>query len=132
MKKKYVLMKKIFWDENCSDLNEKNADVINAITLQKTNEEKYQTIDFIYSAITQFYNEIKELEQMAERNSNQLLIQKEIQTEIDILSSPLNAELNQLTIEQNIEICESYGFEEGSQLYGECILALIKEKIIDE
>ena len=46
---------------------------------------------------------MKELEQTAEKNSIQLII------------------------EQNIEICKSYNFEEGSQLYGECILRLIEK-----
>ena len=50
------------------------------------------------------------------------MVQKEIQIKLGRLSSPLNVDLNQSIIEQNIEICKSYNFEEGSQLYGECIL----------
>ena len=57
------------------------------------------------------------------------MLQKEIQIKLDKLSSPLNVELNQLEVEQNIKICKSYGFEEGSQLFGECILNLIQKKI---
>tara|TARA_B100001964_G_C14013033_1_gene500258 strand:- start:123 stop:380 length:258 start_codon:yes stop_codon:yes gene_type:complete len=74
------------------------------IELQEANEEKHKTIDFIYSAITQFYYEMKELEQTAEKN------------------------LNQLIIEKNIEICKKYTFKEGSQLFGECILLLIERE----
>ena len=57
------------------------------------------------------------------------MVQKEIQIKLGRLSSPLNVDLNQSIIEQNIEICKSYNFEEGSQLFGECILTLIDTKV---
>ena len=49
---------------------------------------------------------MKELEQAAEKKSNQLII------------------------EENIETCKKYTFKEGSQLFGECILKLIENESI--
>ena len=110
-------------NKNCINLNKKNVDVINGIELQKTNEEKYKTFDFIYSVRTKFYNKIEEFEQASEEKR----INEQIQHEIDLLNIPINAILNQLKIEKNIEICKKYTLqEEGPQLFSECILKIIE------
>ena len=87
-------------------------------------------LDVPQKIVNQSYKEIQiEIDRLSSplnAHLNNLIIQEEI----DILSSPLNAELNQLKIEKNIEICKNYTFEEGSQLFGECILRLIENESI--
>ena len=57
---------------------------------------------------------------------NQLKIEKELQSRMIEVSSPLADELTQFIINKNIETCKKYQFEEGSELFFQCILALIK------
>ena len=103
-KKKKCIEEIIFEPKNCVELNKKNADVINSIVLQKKQEDEYKTNDFVYLVRTKFYKEIEKLEQTAENN------------------------LYQLIVEKNIEICNKYTFQVGSQLFGECILRLLENK----
>ena len=104
VQEKKCIEQMIFESKNCLDLYKKNADVINAILLQKRNEDEYKTNDFVYLVRSKFYKEIEGLEQAAEKNSYQLIIEK------------------------NIEICNKYTFQEGSQMFGECILRLIENE----
>ena len=60
-------------------------------------------------------------------NQNKLNKNRELKRRIDELSGPKTAELNQLIINTNIEICKKYGFEQGSNLFFECILILMKD-----
>ena len=55
---------------DCSELNKKNADVINEIELQLIKEKKYKTNNYIYSVRAKFYDQIEELEQVAENKRN--------------------------------------------------------------
>ena len=92
--------------QGCVNLNSKNAAIIKAIELQITNETKLKNRAFIHLLKTKYYNQIEEIEQTAHQKKT-------------------NYE-ERLSIDRNIKICKNYKFEEGSQLFGECILKLIE------
>ena len=97
----------LYKNDLCENKNITN--IVNDIKLQKANEEKYKTIGFINSARTKNYDEIKVYEEKAEKIRIKNII-----------------EIQKTNIESNKEICKGYNFNEGSQLYGECILKLIE------
>ena len=90
--------------KSCSEINKKNADIINTLELQEMNEEKYKTNSFVHSIKTKFYNQIEEYEQVAEDKR----INREIQ--------------------KNIKICKWYNFEEGSKDFNQCLLRIISKQ----
>ena len=90
-----------FMSNDCTVFNEKNADIINAIELQEINEEKHKSLEFIFLTMNQFYYELQKLELIAKKNTQQSII------------------------ENNIDICKQYTFEEGSDLFLKCILSLL-------
>jgi len=106
---KRCIVDRFYERTNCLKLNSKNSEIIDSIELQNTNEAKYKKLDFIYSIKTEFYDQIQEHEQAAEDRR-------------------VNIELKRINkqIKKHIEICNNYTFEEGSQLFGECILKLLE------
>ena len=97
----------LYKNDLCENKNITN--IVNDIKLQIANEEKYKTIGLINSARTKNYDEIKVYEEKAEKIRIKNII-----------------EIQKTNIESNKEICKGYNFNEGSQLYGECILKLIE------
>ena len=106
---KRCIVDRFYERTNCLKLNSKNSEIIDSIERQNSNEAKYKKLDFIYSIKTEFYDQIQEHEQAAEDRR-------------------INIELKRINrrIKKHIEICKNYTFEEGSQLFGECILKLIE------
>ena len=108
---KRCIVDRFYERTNCLKLNSKNAEIIDFIERQNSQEAQYKKLDFIYSIKTEFYDQIQEHEQTAEDRR-------------------VNIELKRINkqIKKHIEICKNYTFEEGSQLFGECILKLIESK----
>ena len=87
----------------CSELNKKNADIVNSIELKELNEAKFKKHDFIFSIRAKFFDQIETHEQNAEDKKINRVIQK------------------------NIKICKGYNFEVGSKNYNQCLISLISK-----
>lgn len=93
----------------CLTLNEKNIKIINEIESQIIKEKKYQNENFFNKIKTQNYDEIEIFEQAAENIR---------------INKIKEAENKQIL--KHLEICKKYKFKEGSDLFGSCIIELIK------
>ena len=61
--------------EDCFDQSEKYSEIYQAIEKQNKLEEKYKSFDFIYSVRSEIYNEIKNLEEIAETKIKDKIVQ---------------------------------------------------------
>ena len=89
-------------NQSCKDLNEQLIPIYNEINEKIKFEESFNSEDFIIKVISEQYSELSKLEN-------------------NLISEP-----NNLIINKNIETCKRYSFEEGSELFSQCILKLIE------
>ena len=93
---------------NCIEKNKNNVDIINLIEVQKSNENKFQTLDFVFFVRAELFEE-------------QLRLSKKFDVEQKLVIKIIN---------YNKEICRKYGFEVGSDWYNKCLLSVISNSAL--
>ena len=101
------------------DLSKKISNFEAKVLLSKQTRELKQTMAILENPLNEQVDVIKQ----------ELLLKKKLAT----LENPLNEQIDTFIVNRNIKMCELYEFVKGSELYFECILALLnnqKKKVI--
>ena len=109
-------------NKKLSDLDSKINNLNQIIELEMKNISKAVESN---ESVEEIQKKIESLSVLIDINVKYIETQMEIQKKIDILSSPLIDELNQLLINRNIEICNKYSFVKGTASFEKCLLNLM-------
>lgn len=109
---------------DCKELNNKNYDLIQAIELQSKIEKKYVDHNFIFQVRKKYYDLIQENEISAAKQNHF----EKINSKMSLQNIEIEQKIEQISkhIEKNKTICKEYSFVEGTESFGECILALLE------
>lgn len=116
------------YDRECKDVKRDFEKMLSEVRNYREKNDMLSSIGFIYEILDKdLEKKISNYEIKTLKNSDEISLEKNLVEELDYLQNPIKIRIDNVIIQNNIRICRLYGFVEKSELYYECLLALIKK-----
>ena len=124
----------VLFNKECRNVSINFSDIQKKIKVYTDELDKLSSQKFIYELLSKdLATKISDFESRALNHQQQSKIEvdlirndKYLQKKLRDIKNPTNKEVDAFVVNKNIEICKLYGFIDGSELYFECLLELIR------